>query len=812
MSFGRLLSDVRLALRSLLATPAFSGFVVCVLSLGLGASVAIFSVVDATALRPLPFDRSNRLVAIGQLNSGAFDAGWQTPQDFLDWRDRQDVFTDIAASGFAAVSLKPVGGAPPESLVAAVVTARFFEVLGVSPILGRTFTRANETDSGGRFAIISYDLWQRRYLGRPDAIGAILPGQRGDFQIIGVMPPSFAYPPGAFDPADVWLPRVFAPTDQRRGSSFDKTLRVIGRLKDGVSLSTARARMQLIQANLAAAYPRFDGRSIDVESLHATLVGSVRAWMELLLAAVVSLLLIACVNVANLLLARAIAREHELRIRSALGGSTWDVVSLLLTESLVLSLFGAALGVLAASGGVQILRSALPPTTPGIADIAVNTRVLFAAVLAAVATGLGCGLAPALQVARSARGGQLLADAGRTQTASLGRVRLRAALVMTEVALATMLVVAAGLFLTSFARVTSVDLGFDYRGVQALLVRPIDYNLSDDPDRVSTAHRAAFSEILDRARALPGVDSVALISGGLPLRGDLITEDVTVPGQHVPAGEEVEVNSVSPEYFHVLRIPLLEGRDFTAADRVGSPAVLILNASAARSYFPGQDPLGRVIEFGGKPRTVIGVVGDIRRDGPESPPRRQSFSPLAQSHFVGGATVLVRSTIGTSALGSALEQVVWSAFPAVPLDGVTPMEFYLRTMLAPRRLNMLLIGLFGLVGLAIAAAGIYAVTAFLVAQRTREIGIRLALGAAPSRVSWAVVLGSSRAIGVGLAIGLAGTWFLATAVERFLFAVSGHTVAIYVVAGAALLVAGLLAAAIPARRASRLDPVRALRV
>jgi putative ABC transport system permease protein len=530
----------------------------------------------------------------------------------------------------------------------------------------------------------------------------------------------------------------------------------------------------------------------------------------LLLGAVGCVLLIACVNIANLLLARAIARERELRIRSALGGSGWDLARVLLSESLVLSIGGTTLGVLAASSGVAVLRSSLPADVPSLANIAINGRVLAVAVAAALATGIGCGLMPVWYVARSGRG-HVMADSGRSQTASAGRLRMRGALVALEVALASVLLVGAGLFLTSFARVSSIELGFDYHDVLTMQVRPLEFASSPaEVALISARHRAAFDAILERVRAMPGVEVAALV-GLLPLRGDLLTADVVVPGRQVPAGEDVEVNRVSTDYLRALRIPLLEGRGFTDADRQGSAPVVILNATAAKAYFSGVDPLGRVIEVGGRPWTVIGVVSDIRRNGPEAPPTRQSYRPMAQSDM-NGATLVLRTSLDAATMTPLLTSAVWSQFPDLPLLTARPLEQFLKALLAPRRLNMLLLTLFGGLGAGIAAAGIYGVTSFVVAQRTREIGIRLALGAQPAAVWRAVVLGTSGHLVTGLTAGLGSAWLLATLVQRFLFSVSAHAIGVYAAACVVLVAIGIVAAGLPARRASRVDPLHALRV
>ncbi len=649
--------DLRHAVRALASAPGFTGVVLGVLTLGLGASVAIFSVVDATVLRGLPFDHADRLVAVGGLDVTSGVDGYETPQDFLDWRDQQDVFSRLAASAFGGISLKREGTAAPETLVSSRVTAGFFEVLHVSPVIGRTFTRADEMADGSGVVVISYALWQRRFGGRADVVGATLPGQLRTFEVIGVMPRNFEYPVGEIDPTEVWVPIVFSAADRQRGTDYSRVLHVIGRLRDGVSIGTAGARMAAINASLALTSPRwFAGSHVRVEPLQTFLASGVRTWMVLLLGAVGCVLLIACVNVANLLLARATARERELRIRAALGGSRWDLARVLLSESLVLSIGGTALGVLAASSGLAALRSTLPADVPSLANIAINVRVLVAAAAAALATGVGCGLVPAWHVARSAqRHG--LAESARTLTASASRLRLGGALVALEVALASVLLVGAGLFLTSFARVTSIDLGFDYHDVLTMQVRPLEMASSPAEIALMTArHRAAFDAILERVRAIPGVDTAALV-GQLPLRGDLVTEDVVVPGQHVPAGEDVE-ESIASRRTTSARFASRSSRDEGSPMRIGRAArpVVILNAAAARAYFPGIDPLGRVMEVGGRPWTVVGLVGDIRRDGPEAPPTRQSATGRWHRPTSAARRVVVRTSRDAAAMTPLLQK------------------------------------------------------------------------------------------------------------------------------------------------------------
>ena len=497
--------DVRYAIRSLRATPAFTIVALTVLTLSIGASTAIFSVVDAVILRGLPFHEADRLVSVGELNvKTGSDWGLDlvAPQNFLDWREQQTAFTGLAAVGYASISVKPENGQEPETLETQAVTADFFPVLGTTPIVGRTFTAENEVNGRARVAVISYGLWQRRFGGAPDVIGRPLPGQRGDFEILGVMPASFEYPVGAIRPTEVWIPNVFQPEDRVRANEFSYRLQVIGRLRDGTSLEQARAQMNQITARLAAETPRwFEDRVASVQPLREYLTRGVRTWMLMLLGAVGFVLLIACVNLATLMLVRLSARSRELVIRSAIGASRWDLVRALLAESLLLSLGGAALGAFGAWLAVEALRSVIPADVPRVAAIAVDLRVLATTVVVAIASGLLFSVAPVHLFSR-ARGGAGVTQLMRANTANPAQQWLSGALVTVEVALAVVLLVGSGLFLASFARVTGVNLGIDPRNVLTVHVRPLVGPLPTDmsPAVAQQRHRGLSAEH-SRARA-----------------------------------------------------------------------------------------------------------------------------------------------------------------------------------------------------------------------------------------------------------------------------------------------------------------------
>ena len=567
--------------------------------------------------------------------------------------------------------------------------------------------------------------------------------------------------------------------------------------------------MSQITAGLAAETPRwYRDRAAKVEPLHEFVTRGVRTWMIVLLAAVSFVLLIACVNLANLMLVRATARSRELGIRAALGGSRWDLSRVLLLESLILSLTGAALGAAVAWWGVDLLRSIVPAEVPRAATIAVDIRVLATTGILAVLAGVTFGMAPVVKFSRPTIPGALI-QAERTSTATLRTKVLRSALLVAEVALAGVLLVGSGLFLASFARVTNVDLGVDPNDVLTVQVRVLE--VPTNIEQAAQRNRQLLLNVLDRVRAIPGVEVASLAGGGLPLRGDLRTFDFGIPGRELPRNTDIALNQISPAYFRALKVPLLRGRLFADADSQNSEPVVILNEAAAARYFPGEDAVGKVVRLVGN-RTVVGVVGDIRHDGPESGWRTQAFVPLAQSR-VFGATLVLRTASGAEGILPAVRQAIWSEFPdALPtrVDEHT-LTYYFDALVAQRRFNMLLLALFGVLGLSIASVGIYGVMGYIVSQRTQEIGIRMALGAQPSTILRSVLGSALLTMLSGIAIGLIGAWGLSGLVRGFLFEVQPHDPRVY--AGALLVLAttGLAAAFGPARRASSIDPLIALR-
>jgi putative ABC transport system permease protein len=626
------------------------------------------------------------------------------------------------------------------------------------------------------------------------------------------MPQDFAYPVSSDKPSEIFAPLAFRAEDTVRKDSRNYNWTAIGRLRAGVSMSQAHEQMNRVAAALDAQHPKWSpGRRVRVVSLHHHLVGRVRQWMLMLLGSVALVLLIACTNVANLMLARATSRAREIGIRAALGASRWRLVRGLLVEGLVLSVLGAALGVLLAYAGVDVIRGWLPASVPRVAGIAIDLRVLGATIAAAIVTGLGFSLVPAVHASRPDLI-STLKDSGRSTTAGTSTQWLRNALVVIEVALAVVLLVGAGLFIGSFTRLMRVDTGIDYRNVLVLNVY-----LRVQPGQLAEALKRGneyVQQMLDAVRAVPGVAMASAVSGGIPLTGSWSRTGITLPGGAKSDGDDsIDRRSVSASYLQLLRIPLVSGRYFTEADRDGSALVLIVSQTAARKYWPGQDPIGQRATMNSKERVVVGVVGDIRHLGPESPARQEGYIPISQEQNTGAALVMRTSGDPMQVL-PMVKQAIWSVNKEQRLSSETvTLEAYMDRLVAQRRFNMALLALFGALGLVIAAVGVYGVMAYVVAQRTSEIGVRMALGATRRNVVNMVLGRAVVLICAGLGLGAAVAWPLSALlqVQTFLFQTESTSGGVYLLAVATLGAAGLLASAVPARRAATVDPLVALR-
>jgi putative ABC transport system permease protein len=808
-------SDILNAFRSLRASRAFTVVALTVIGLGIGAGTAIFSVVDAVVLRGLPYDEHDRLGVVYEKDTAhatTFGLGSVTPQTYLDWRRLQRPFEQLAAVSSTQFRLKTEGGEPADAR-AQRVTSEFFPVLRLVPLLGRPFNASDEIDGQHHVTVLTYGFWQRRFGGSPDAVGRTIDLSETPYEIVGVMPASFSYPVGSDRPADLLVPPAFSPDDRVKGGSHNYNYTIIGRLKDGVSFRQASDEMWRLSEQLDAESPKWTpGRRAYVITLHEHLVGKVRGWMLMLLAAVVLVLLIACANVANLMLVRATGRTREMGIRAALGATPWRLVRGLIVEGLTLSLGGAALGVALAGVGVRLLRAWLPAGLPRVAAIAIDLRVLGAAIGAAAVTGLVFGVVPAFQSARPDLVGSLK-EGGRSSTAGGRAQYVRSLLVVAEVALAVVLLVGAGLFTGSFVQLVRVDPGFDYHRVLTFNVG-LRWVPGQKFDADFSRRGAIYTgQIIEAVRRVPGVQMVEAVNGGLPLTGSWSRTSLELPGRGELKGEgdDIDRRSVSSGYLQLLRIPLRRGRFITNDDREGSTAVAVINEAAANRYWPGQDPIGQHFTMNKVDRVVIGVVGNIHHLGPEIAPRQECYIPMAQEPQF-GATIVIRTGVDPMAALPAVKAAIWSVNPEQRLtaDSVT-LEQYMDRLIAQRRFNMAVLALFGALGLVIAAVGIYGVMAYVVAQRTSEIGVRMALGATRGNVV-AMVLGRAGVLtATGLAIGGTAAWALAASVKTFLFQVQPTDVRIFLAAIVVLAAAGVLASALPARRAATVDPLVALR-
>ena len=803
------LQDVRHGARSLLQRPGFTLVAVLTLALGIGASTAIFTVVDAVLLRPLPYDDPERLVILWLDNrvQGVDDDVTSYP-NYEDWRDEGKSFASMAAYVQPQLNLTGGGsgeGREPERVRGARVTASFFPTLGVDPAFGRAFRVEEEQRGQNQVAILGHDLWQRRFGGDQGVLGRTIELDGSAVTVVGVMRAGFAYPNGA----EVWTP--LAPDDMLRTARGLLWLRVIGRLAPGAALERASAEMATVAARLESQYPETNtGHGVRLQPLNDAVVGGqVRRSLVVLLAAVGCLLLIACVNVANLLLARATVRAREVAVRTALGAGRGRLIRQLLVESLLLGLLGGAAGALLAVWGVRALIALGPADFPRRAEIAVDGTALAFAFALALATGLLFGLVPALHASRPDFG-TLLKDGEKGSAGRGGPAR--SLLVVAEVAIAVVLLVGAGLLAESFRRLRTADTGLRTQG--ALAVRlDLPRGLYSDPTAIAAFSRA----LLERVRALPGVESVQTVNALFPGEG-FQSSDFTIEGRPpAAAGQRVEVtmSTASPGFFRGLGIPLRAGRELTAADGPDAPPVVVISEEVARRWWPGESPLGRRIRFGGSDAgevpwmEIVGVVGDVQVPGVEvqRPATYQSSLQNPSRSFL----LVVRTAGDPLALARPVREAVWAVDPRQAVSQIDTLDNLLAVQVAKQRWSALLLGLFAGVALVLALVGIYGVLSYSVQQSTREIGIRMALGARRETVVRMVVARAARLALAGVAVGLALAWFATRALASLLHEVSATDPATFAAMAVLLLGAALLAGYLPARRATAVDPVTALR-
>jgi predicted permease len=800
--------DTRFAVRTLLRSPGFTIAAVVALALGIGATTAIFSVVDAVLLRPLPYADPDRLTVV--LHGGRDPVA---PANYLDWRREASAFTRMGAAEYWQTNLS--GGDRPERVLGLHVTADILPLLGVPPLLGRVF--APEEDAAGRdhVVVLGYRIWQRRFGGDPSVVGRTVALDGAAYAVVGVMPRGFEFPPFWATGAELWGP---LPLGDRATSRQARSLRVFGRLRDDSSVEKARAEIQTITARLEQAYPA-SNRDVVVRGLDDTVVGGVRHALLILLGAVGFVLLIACANVAHMLLARGAARRREIALRVALGASRARVVRQLLTESVLLASAGGLLGLGLAAWMIRTIVALSRDSIPRLDTAGVDPRVLAATLAVSFLTGIAFGLVPALQASRLDLG-RSLKEGERGSSSGAGRHRLRRLLMGSEMALALVLLVGAGLMIRTFVALRAVDPGFRPDHVLSAVVSVSGSRAGEGDRRV-----AFYAEALGRIRALPGVTSASAINH-LPLAGDSWGEPFSVEGQPPRRPGErptADYRIVLPGYFETMGRPLVRGRDFDLRDDLGAPNVVIVNAYMAERHWPGLDPIGKRITFSdpaGDPvwLTVVGVARNgARREWAEAA-KEELFLPFLQTKYreapqswYSYLTLVVRGTGEPAALVSALRAAVWDTDPDVSISAVQTMDEVVARATASPRFYLLLLGSFASVALALAAVGIYGVMSYSVAQRRNEIGIRMALGARPADVLRMVM---GEAIGVaaaGAAAGLAAALALTRLMSGLLYGVAATDPATFAGVCGVLSLVALLATFIPARRAVRTDPLDALR-
>ena len=801
---SHLKQDIQYATRRLLKAPGFTAIAVVTLALGIGANSAIFSVVNGVLLKPLPFAESERLVGVYHVSDG--NRATMSGPNFTDVARMATSLENAAAISTTRMILTGVG--EPARLPVAEVSASLFNVLRVRPVLGRAFNADENTPGRTNLVILSDGLWRQRFGGDPGVVGRQIMLDGVSREVVGVMPRDFAYP----SESQAWLPIAYNGSFVS-GQRANWYLDVVARLKPGVTEQQAAAEVETLARNLEKQYPNANAKvGITTYPLLEAMVGDVRGSVMMLLGAVGFVLLIACANVANLLLARAAARGSEMAVRTALGAGRGRLVAQLLTESVLLSLVGAGLGLLLSVWCVELLKSLEPGGIPRLENIGVDATVILFTIAIAFVTGIVFGLVPAFTATRGVSAS--LKEGGRGAVTSRGGARVRGALVVAELALAVMLLAGAGLLMRSFLKLQSVDPGFKPEQALTFELTLPDARYREDPQRL-----AFFDQLLPKLRGLPGVRSASAILG-LPLTdlGLIISFDIAGRPPLPPADRPaMQVRVATPDYFNAVGIPLKRGRGFTEDDKEGTPRVLLITESAARQYFPGEDPIGKTIKLGwgrGRGRLaggeVVGIVGDVKDAGLNEPNAPQVYLPYRQWP-VSFMTVVVKTAVPPAALADAARTQVSLVDPNLPLSNVATLEAVVAKSIAPQRFYMLMLAVFASVALVLAAIGIFGVLSYAVSQRTREIGIRMALGAPGRSVVHLIVRQAMVLVLCGVAAGTITALFVSQAMTTMLFSVEPTDPVTFSAVAALLVAVALFASYLPARRATRVDPVVALR-
>lgn len=814
-----ILQDIRYGVRSLIKTPGFTAVAIIVLALAIGANTAIFTVVNAVLIRSLPYANSDRLVMLWETNPRfqiGIDALPVTPGTFMDWREESSVFEYVSALGAGRINLS--GSGEPERISAASVSTNFFRLMGTEPRLGRAFQDEEEKPGANKVVVISYALWQRRFGGAQDIVGKPMTLDGESYTVIGVAPEGFQFPRahelpyfvGVSSPTELWRPMTLTDDFVNRKRA-NHQLSVIAKLKPGVTREQAQAEMGAIALRLEQAYPENQGIGAKVVPLSEQVVGNSKVALLVLMGAVGLVLLIACANIANLLLTRSSARRKEIAIRIALGATRGHVVRQLLVEALLLSLTSAIAGTLLSLWGVKAILALSRQNLPRLNEVGIDLTVLAFTVAIALLTSLLFGLTPALQASKINLV-QALKDGSRGVSGGQRASRVRGLLVIAEVALSLVLLIGAGLMIKSLAHLLKIDPGFKPDRALAMNIVLLGSKYPGANQQI-----VFFEDVNRRVGALAGVDSVGLISSA-PLSGGVYAGGFSIEGREPASANEdlsADRRMISSEYFNTLRIPLIRGRYFTEHDNQTSTGVAIVSDTWARRFVPNEDPIGKRIKLGGRDSTrpwlsIVGIAGDVRDTALESDARPCVYVPYAQ--FPGlSMTLVVRIGVDSKALVPAIRGEVWAIDKDQPVTDIKTMDQYVSDSVSPHRANALLLAVFATLALVLAAVGMYGVMAYSVTQRVHEIGIRMALGAQTSDVIMLIVGSGMSLVLAGAGIGIAGALALSRVLSSLLYGVSATDPVTFALISVLLITVALMASYIPARRATKVDPMIALR-
>jgi predicted permease len=799
--------DVRYAMRTLWRDAGFAVFAILIVGLGVGASCTIFSVVDTLLIQPLPFRDPGRLVWIANHEDETNDMSGKTSQTdyLLGVRAKNQSYEDLAAyyAFYGLGDAKLIGDGQPERLTSVPVTQNFFPLLGVEPRMGRQFSAEECKQNGPRVAMLSDGLWRRKFAADPNIVGRALSFDGGPVTVVGVLPASFdfstVFTPGSR--VDMFEPLPLSPEMNRQGN----TVAIIGRLKPGVSVQRAAAETAVLGKLLQQEHKEMNDFEPKVSGLAEHVSGRLKPTLLVLACAVGVVMLIVCANLSNLLLARGAGRKKEIAIRTAMGAGRGRLIGQMLTESLLLSCCGAALGLLMAFVGTRALAHLTSVSIPLLSDVRIDARVLGFALVAALLTGLLFGLVPALHV-QDLKLHDTLKDSNRGSRQGRGHAWIRGALVVSEIGLACVLLVGAGLLIRSFLRVLDVNMGFRPERAAALRIDP------NSSYKTQEAQNAYFTEALHRVMDVPGIEGAGL-SDSLPLGHNrswgVAAKGVQYTPQTYPNGFP---RIISDGYFHAMGIPLKAGRDFTERDTKGSLNVIIVNETLAKNLWPGENPIGKSVRADDPERTVVGVVGDVHHMALEESSGNEFYIPMRQTQDYGTVDLVVRTSLPTAELASRLREALRPIEPDLPTGNMRMLQTMVDRAVSPRRFVVLLLGGFAGFALVLASLGIYAVISYSVSQRTQEIGIRMALGASAETLQRSILMQTLGLAGMGMVLGVVTSWALARTLSGLLFGVTSRDPVTFAGMLVILTAVAAIAGYLPARRASRIDPMAALRM